>query len=48
MPALHEPSAANPKPTVVCIAIVVPLSEGMALMTIPDVKAPESDGTVRA
>lgn len=27
----HEPSAANPKPTVVCIAFVVPLS---ALMTI--------------
>src|SRR5262249_28515111 len=36
MPAPHAPSADNPKPTVVCIAIVAPLRDGTALMAIPE------------
>lgn len=47
-PAPHAPAAESPNPTVVCNAIVAPRYEGSADRVMPDVRAPESEGTVKA
>src|SRR5436190_23231064 len=45
-PTAQPPSADRPKPTVECSASVAPRNAGSALADMPDVRAPESAGTV--
>ena len=47
--ASDQPAAADrPKPAIECIAMVAPLKRGSALALMPEVREPESAGTVNA